>query len=145
MGDRAYGEQDAFVLVLDPATGQVLRGMQAGSASNDWVRDLVVAADGTVWIAGGTAGALPGFAQLGDQDAFIVKFDAQGKWVSSWQQGSTAYDEVNALAIDEDSNAYVVGQTYGTFIAGETQHGRRDAFLLRVPRSAFVPVPIAVE
>ena len=71
LGAQAYGQQDVFVAVLDPETGELLRTMQAGSAGSEWVRDLALDEQGRVYVTGGTLGSLPGATSAGGLDAFV--------------------------------------------------------------------------
>jgi hypothetical protein len=86
-------------------------------------------AAGNVYIAGYTSLAMPGSTAAGGVDGFIAKYSSNGtrQWVR--QLGSSAYDELDAIAVDASANVYVGGYTRGT-VAGspEVIAGLADAF-----------------
>ena len=136
VGDRAYGEQDMVVAIVNPSTGAIVRAMQAGTSAPDYPRDLVVAADGTVYVAGETLGTFPGVTSAGSYDLAVVRFASDGTWTGSWQHGSNTEDTPRAIALDGDA-VFVGGYTEGEVVAGGAR-GRTDGFVLRVPLADFV-------
>lgn len=130
LGAEAFGGQDAFVVVLDLATGNQLRVMQAGSPDADWPSDLVLSRDGRAFVAGGTHGALPGFSPRGDRDLFALRFEPDGRWSGVWQGGSTAFDDALALTLGRDGRLYLAGFTQGRVAPGASSDGRGDGFVL---------------
>ncbi len=132
VGPRSYGDQDMFVAVLDPATGAVVRAMQAGTAASDYPRDLAVAADGTVYLVGETLGALPGATAAGDYDVAVVRFAPDGAWTGAWQRGTSGDDTGRAIAVTPDAGVVIGGYTTGALVAGITPHGGRDGFVIHV-------------
>ncbi len=51
----------------------------------------------------------------GRQNAFITKFDATGAIVYSSYLGGSEFDEGLNIAVDSSGNAYVAGETHGSF------------------------------
>jgi Beta-propeller repeat len=51
---------------------------QVGTESFDGAHGVTVDATGNVYITGDTLGAFPGNSNAGDQDIFLIKFDANG-------------------------------------------------------------------
>jgi hypothetical protein len=67
------GGSDAFVLKLRVADGAEVWRRQVGTTADDWGRALAVGGDGSVFLAGGTRGAIdPSFGGPGPS-AFVVK------------------------------------------------------------------------
>lgn len=137
IGSRSYGEQDAFVVALDPATGEIRRAMQGGSPAPDYPRDVVVAADGTVYVTGETLGALPGSTPAGDYDAMVLRFAPDNTWTGAWQRGTPGDDIGKAIAVTS-VGAVVGGYANGPIFDGATYHGRRDGFVIHLPPAAFI-------
>lgn len=132
IGDQSYGEQDMFVVVIDPATGVIERAMQAGSAESDFPRDLVIASDGTVYVVGETLGTLPGATLAGEYDLAVVRFAPDGTWTGSWQRGTAGDETANAAVLTGDA-LYLGGYQYESLVPDASAAGGRDGFVLRVP------------
>jgi len=130
----SYGEQDVFVVALDPATGEIKRKMQGGSDKSDYPRDVVVAADGTVYVTGETAGTLPGATASGDYDAMALRFGPDDEWTGAWQRGTAGDDVGRSIAITP-TGVVIGGYANGAFVPGAGHQGRRDGFVFHVART----------
>ncbi|WDT76001.1 MAG: SBBP repeat-containing protein [Candidatus Manganitrophus sp.] len=86
---------------------------QFGSSENESAHAVVTDAGGNVYVTGTTRGSLPGHVNAGQNDGFIVKFNASGvqEWVR--QFGSPQRDIPEAMAIDKNGNIYIAGATTG--------------------------------
>lgn len=151
--DNSY---DAFVAKFDAADLALL----AGPASSAWTVYLGSTSDGAppadfgigvatnaageVYIAGTTAGSMPGNVSAGGLDVFVAKIDADGNVLATKQFG-TGVDDVNAgLATDAGGNVYVAGYTGGSLgpVAGRLY----DPFLVRYDASLNVNLgPLQLE
>jgi len=69
-GGTSGGGSDAFLAATGP-TGDILWVRQFGGAADDYAMALAIGQNG-FYLAGGTTGALPGQANVGERDAFIV-------------------------------------------------------------------------
>jgi hypothetical protein len=72
------GESDSFVTVFDDK-GVELWTRRGGAVGEDGVKALAWGADGSVYAAGQTRGAMPGMTGEGGQDGWIRGYDASGK------------------------------------------------------------------
>ncbi|MBU2009388.1 MAG: SBBP repeat-containing protein [Chloroflexi bacterium] len=126
-GQLSSGQIDAFLMKFDSA-GKELWTRQFGSPADEWVMDLAVDGAGNVYGAGGTWGALPGQKSSGQEDAFLVKYNGQGKGLWTRQFGSTVDERVLGLAVDGAGNVYGAGWTEGV-LPKQRSSGKRDAFL----------------
>jgi DNA-binding beta-propeller fold protein YncE len=124
-GQSSAGNADAFVRKYDPA-GNELWTRQFGSSSFDQARGIAVNTSG-VYVAGLTAGALPGQTSAGAHDAFLRKYDAGGKELWTRQFGTQKLEEVTGITADE-TGVYVVGSTFGV-LTGQTGAGSSDLFV----------------
>ena len=124
-GQASAGNADAFVRKYDPE-GKELWTRQFGTSSFDQARGIAVNTSG-IYLAGLTAGAMPGQTSAGAHDAFVRKYDASGKELWTRQFGTSNLDDVCAVAIDE-SGVYVAGTTLGV-LPGQTRSGSADMFV----------------
>ncbi|MBF5045758.1 hypothetical protein FGE12_25345 [Aggregicoccus sp. 17bor-14] len=117
VGETArVGGYDAFLVKLSGATGETQWARQTGSTADDYVSGLAVAADGSLYLSGTTYGALEGDSSAGDADLYLARYAANGTRTWTRQLGSTDYDEVSAVAVDAQGNAYLAGSTYGELL-----------------------------
>jgi hypothetical protein len=131
LGSTSYGQQDAYVLKVDKATGNFIWAAQAGSPDTDYPTALAFDPDGNIYIAGETFGTVvQDVANQGSLDAFAMKFDPNGALLSSWQKGTLQDEIVTSVAVDHCGNALVGGYSKGALIGSSTAGGY-DMFVLR--------------
>jgi hypothetical protein len=101
---------------------------QFGSTSGDYVNAVATDGLGYVYASGYTTGAFTGYTFLGQQDAFIIKYNGAGgfEWVD--QFGTNLTDRAEGVAGDSLGNSWVVGDTYGELVDGINFSGS-DAFI----------------
>jgi hypothetical protein len=110
-------DADAFV-ASHSAEGELLYIRQLASAPgyDDFAQGVSAAADGAVFVAGRTFGALDGDA-FGSADAFLAKYSTDGTLLWVRQFGTEDFDAAEGVSADGDGNVYVSGQA-GGFLAG---------------------------
>lgn len=131
------GSSDAFVAKLDRSGSKLLFSTYLGGSADDQANGIALNASGDVFVAGSTTSfdypTTPGSAQascdLGAHhgfcsgDGFITKLNAAGsQMLYSTFFGGSSYDQINAVKIDRDGSAYIVGQT------GSDDFPTRNAF-----------------
>ncbi len=142
------GWQDAFLVKFDANGNRLWATYYGGFGGGEIITDgRSVNCDvaGNVYLGGTTNSfdsiAFGGFYNyfLGaNQDAFLVKFDANGNRLWATYYGSTSWNEGNSVATDASGNVYLGGNTNGadniayhgfqnTFGGG----GYADAFLVK--------------
>ena len=125
--DPGMGGHSLIVLKLD-SQGNELWLEQLHSKGNDNFRAMALDSQGNIYITGDTNGVL-GESNAGSYDAHLIKYDSAGNHVWTRQFGTEAFDQGCNLAIDDQDNIYVVGDTYGNMaqpVVGET-----DTFLVK--------------
>ena len=80
-----------------------------GSIQNDSANDVFIDNRDQIYIVGMTEGHMVS-RNLGSRDAFLCKFDPQGKTLWAKQFGTAYSDEANGVAVDESGRIYVVGR-----------------------------------
>ena len=105
---------------------------QIGTSGWDEAYSVAVDSSGNVYVTGYTAGVLAG-TNAGGRDIFLTKYDTGGaqQWIR--QIGTSADDEASGVAVDSSGNAYVTGQTEGTFTGANA--GWQDIFLTKYDTS----------
>src|SRR5438067_2377557 len=86
-GQTSAGGWDAFLRKYDRAGDEVWT-RQFGGGGGESAASVRVDHAGNAYVVGGTRAALPGQKNIGDYDAFIVKFDAAGTPVWTRQFGT---------------------------------------------------------
>ena len=124
-GQSSAGNADAFVRKYD-SEGKELWTRQFGTSTFDQARGIAVDASG-VYVAGLTAGPMPGQTSAGAHDAFVRKYDASGKELWTRQFGTQKLEDVTGIAAD-NTGVYVVGSTLGV-LPGQTGVGGADLFV----------------
>ena len=83
---------------------------------------------GSVYVVGSTSGALPEQTSMGEDDAFIRKYDTDGNELWTRQSGSRSWDSASGVAVDGAGSVYVVGFTSGA-LPGQNHIGKNDAYV----------------
>ena len=121
-GPAVEEDYEAFVVKLDPSGTALLYSTYLGGESNEWGLNIAVDGDGNAYVTGITGS--PDFPvlnaaqeQFGSDDllgfdAFVTKLNAEGsELVYSTFLGGAGMDIGYGIAVDEDGNAYVAGET----------------------------------
>lgn len=103
-------------------------GLEWSYGSGWEIEGVTAGGDGSVFVVGGTGGALPGQVSVGSGDAVLQKLSAAGSVLWTRQFGTPDGDL--AVAVDEasDGRIIVVGVTYGAF-EGHAYLGEADIFV----------------
>lgn len=131
--DKKNSDQDLLFLL------QVFAGYSPPGPNPEWVRLLGISgsaivnsnaitsdSNNNIYATGYTDGPLDGQAEVGNQDAFITKYNAKGNKLWTIMFG-VPLDVTNAFAntLDASGNLFVVGGTTGS-LDGETFIGTPD-------------------
>ena len=134
-GQTQFGRTDAFLRKYGP-NGVEVWTRQFGTEDEDRAEGIEVEDDGNLYVTGWTRGRFPRQAALGAReiflrtDAFVARFDSDGRehWIH--QFGSKDSQMAKGVVADDSGNLYVVGQTAGR-IFGESHNGTLDAFVVK--------------
>lgn len=113
------GANDAFLIKLNPA-GSLQWSTYYGGTDDDKGYNVTTDASGNIYLVGRTlssnAIASGGFQNSygGGEDAFLVKFAADGSRLCATYFGDIDVDECNGVAVDAAGNIYLAGGTVNT-------------------------------
>ncbi len=115
--DTTKATPDVFVAKFD-AFGFRLWTRKIGTPAYDLAYGVAADSSGNIYVAGATAGSLPGnptgHAVAGLSDCFLAKFDASGTHLWTRQLGAAGYFTfADAVAVDSAGNIVVAGFTEG--------------------------------
>jgi len=133
LGGSNAGGCDAFVAKYNSG-GDLQWAPQIGTSGDDRGYSVAVDSSGSPTICGITAGTL-GEANMGYEDAFLVKYSSFGLIRSTIQIGTGTTDVFFSVAVDESDNAYLCGFTTGSL--GGTTAGWIDAFLVKFKAALY--------
>ncbi|MBK8175318.1 MAG: SBBP repeat-containing protein [Rhodospirillales bacterium] len=100
-------DSDAWVIKYD-TDGHLLWKRQPGTAQPDQASGVAIDADGSIYVAGSTQGALGG-SQKGASDIFVIKFDADGHYLWKRQPAQATRYTGAAVTTDGAGNVYLLG------------------------------------
>ena len=137
------GASGPFLSRYDAGGNQIWT--RAGIAG--WIQRIAVDTDG-IYAAGVTRGALPGQCAAGSSDAFVTRFDMDGKELWTRQFGTLRYEDVAGIALDA-GNIFVAGSQFAgehpvpgshrrPRVPGETGKGRCLSLAVGDPHSQRV-------
>jgi Beta-propeller repeat len=126
-GQTSAGGWDAFIRKYNPGGDEVWT-RQFGGGGAESAAAVRIDHAGNAYVVGGTRAALPGQTNIGDYDAFIVKFDPGGNTVWVHQFGTVNEDYAMAVALDANGDPIVAGETSG-LLAGAAAAGGLDGFV----------------
>ena len=145
------GNTDAFVTKLTSA-GAISFSTFLGGSANDYAQGIAVDTNDNVYVAGGTYSTnFPVVSALqsangGTQNAFVTKLSASGTSLvystylggSGNSQHTGLYEQANAIAVDSNGNACIVGVTDSANFpvtstsVRTTYNGVQDAFVVKL-------------
>jgi hypothetical protein len=140
------GFGDVLLAKFNAANGTQVWATYYGGTSEEYLNDLFVNSDGSLYIAGGTASttgiASAGAMQTtlgGGTDGFIARFDTLGVLTWGTYLGGSLNDRAQAVITDGIGNVYVTGNAgsiTGITTTGAFQEvyagGANDIFLARI-------------
>lgn len=148
---------------LPPTAPEAPHGFLAkydGAGTPQWTRAIAssggtekanaVAADraGNIYVVGFTSGDFGGTGNLGNNDAYVLKYDGAGNRLWARQLGTAALDTAEAVTTDAAGNVYVGGSTYSSdwvaFLARYDSTGAR-AWVSQAPTNTNYAAAIAVD
>ncbi len=121
-GQPYEGDFDAFIRKYD-SDGNEVWTHQFGTPGFDDLHAVAVDHTG-IYVDGSTTGSLPGFANAGDFDALVRKYDFDGIEVWTRQFGTNLIDHLGGIVL-KHGDVYVAGFTHGT-LPGQSSAGGRD-------------------
>jgi hypothetical protein len=133
LGERSFGQQDAFVMNIDKDTGAIAWVTQAGSTESEAPTGLGFDADNNIYIAGLTTGSvIDGAPSHGGIDVFAMKFGPRGALLARWQSGTAANDVATTMAVDHCGHLLIGGFSQGAMVSdGPAPAGGDDVFVVR--------------
>lgn len=128
-------------------TGSVLWTRVFGAVSQNDLFSLDCGPDGSPFVVGTVAAALPGQTYAGGSDAFILKHDASGNVAWTRQFTHPFNDFAYAVAVDASGNAYMGGLVTDGMPGFDTKPGDVDGFVRKYSSSGeeLWTVPIATD
>ena len=157
--DSTYnGQEDVFILKLNPAGSKLLYSTYIGGAHDDRSRDVAVTSDGCAYITGETFSFdFPNAEQNNNisknySDVFLLKLDSSGsELLYSTSFGGTNMDFGTDVELDSLGNTYLTGLTYSSdfpvtsnsydsFFSGEI-----DIFVLKFNFTILPTAPVNFE
>jgi hypothetical protein len=122
------GAGTMFLTQLD-TEGNIEWTRTFGAKAYDIASAVATTADGSIYVAGYTFGALVPNAQVGKNDVFLTKRNGQGEEIWTKQVGTPEGDFAYAISVAADGTIYVAGGTAGSF-PGFVNQGSADNFVL---------------
>jgi Beta-propeller repeat len=125
-----------YSLVKLDSGGNIVWTVKRGVGAPNFPDRLTVATDpaGNVYLAGNTAITLEGQRVSGQQDAFVTKYNTNGKVVWTRLIGAGADDGATGVGVDSSGEVYVSGWTCGTGLrlGGNVIRGACDMFVTKL-------------
>jgi gliding motility-associated-like protein len=112
------GPQDAVIFKMTPGLDAMIWSTYFGGSAEDVANSVQIAANGDVYIAGGTKSTNMPFTFGNDltfggtTDGFLARFNGNtGAQLSGTYIGLGEYDQAHFVQLDPDDNVYVYGQS----------------------------------
>jgi Beta-propeller repeat len=125
---------DFSLVKLNPG-GNIVWTVKRAVGAPNFPDRLTVATDpaGNVYLAGNTGIDLEGQRLNGQQDAFVTKYNTNGKIVWTRLIGASADDGATGIGVDSSGEVYVSGWTCGTGLrlGGNVIRGGCDMFVMK--------------
>jgi hypothetical protein len=92
---------------------------------------VAVSTTGSIYLVGTTNCALPGNTALGELDMFVARYDTSGTLAWVRQFGTDKYDVAYGVATDGAGDAYIIGDTAGSFDGIVNNDGTTDLAVIK--------------
>ncbi|MBL8330908.1 MAG: hypothetical protein JNJ71_18870 [Rubrivivax sp.] len=123
-GNTHFGEQDVFVARVAADDGRVLASWQFGGTGSEWLTDMKIDAQGRILLLGETDGSVvPGQANAGAADLFMLQLDVAGQLLARTQWGTAADEQARRLAADSCGRVVATGASGREGAAGPQRAG----------------------
>jgi uncharacterized protein (TIGR03437 family) len=129
-----FGASGLFLSRYDAGGKQIWT--RAGIAG--WIQQIAVDTEG-IYVAGVTRSALTGQCAAGSSDAFVTRFDMDGRELWTRQFGTSGYEDVAGITVDT-GNIFVAGSQFAGSIQFPARTGDR-AFLAKLEKAAAATSP----
>ena len=121
--DREDGDMwNGFIAKFDGADGSQIWKRKVDATGPSWLSAVEVDRKGGIYAGGWIDGDLPDSSSLGSRDGLILGYSSGGELLWSARLGSAAHDSVKDMALDTESDLFVLGDTSGV-LAGQTAKG----------------------
>lgn len=130
LGGTHGGGSDLFVAKFSDA-GALQWVQQAGGAGEEAGAGVTIGPAGDVYVAGAVDGSFDGHAHGGNHDPILVKYDANGTQLWSWQSGSNVNEWSRYVRTDAAGNVYLLASVQENSSLGGTPLGFDDLALLQ--------------
>ncbi|EHC09323.1 SBBP repeat-containing protein [Fischerella thermalis] len=128
LGGKNAGSNDAWIAKYD-SDGNRLWIKQFGTCGDDASSSMKVDSNGNIFLVGYTDKNLEG-SNAGSNDAWIAKYDNEGKQLWIQQFGTSKSDAATSITLDNFGNVYVTGTTEGSF--GAINAGSVDSWIAKL-------------
>jgi hypothetical protein len=120
---KTAGGKDAYLVITDFSTGNVIKELRFGGAKDDVFYDVAQTFEGNFLLAGYTESQ-----GKGGKDAWMVLVDINGAKLGEWTYGDTGADEFSHIAITDNGSIAFSGikngQKDGDVWVGNWQSGK---------------------
>jgi hypothetical protein len=123
------GAIDLFIQAISPA-GSTLWSKQLGGSGRDRPTALASTVDGGIVVAGHTESSFAGLTNAGNEDAFLIRFDANGEILWARSIATPGPDHAYGVHVLPDGDVLVTGRMAGSDWT-PTSGDPGDAFLAR--------------
>lgn len=140
--DRLFNMQQVSkdaVVTQYKSDGSVAWSATLGTDKNDYLTDVAMTEQGSVYAVGYSDGSVAGKTNNGGTDGFLTKFKTSGadagqvEW--SVMVGGKGKEQITGVATGADGSIFVTGTQEGPSFGGLTNAGRTDSFVARYDSS----------
>jgi len=118
-------------------SGTLLWVLQTGTTSDDKATAIALDSESNLYVGGTTKGAFAGFTNAGSQDIMLQKYSSDGTQLWIQQCGTSGYDYVFDVEIDNCGNVYLLGNTSGSY-PGFSNAGGDDIILQKYDKNGVL-------
>ncbi len=130
IGQEAKGKDDSWIAKLD-AYGNLHWMEQLGSGENDHIMGITTDEYGFLYISGHTSGSIGEGSNQGGMDAWVAKYNPDGKRVWLEQIGTSSEDAGHGIAVSAKGDVYVAGYSHGDLEESGASESDADAWVAK--------------